>query len=476
MPDLSIQYINRIISDVKEQEIIFSHLADELIDHICCDVEYEMENGLAFNDAYKKVNQKMGARRLKEIQEETLYAVDTKYRQMKNAMKFSGIAGTVLLGFAALFKVNHWPLAGAMMTLGAFILAFIFMPSALGVLWKETHNRKRVFMFVSAFLAGLFFISGTLFKVQHWPGAGLILTLAVIFAVLFFVPAVLADKLKDAEKKSKRPVYILGATGVVFYMAGMFFKIMHWPLATIFMVTGLVVLCMLAFPWFTWLTWKEDTNISSHFIFMVLTIFLIIVPGALVSLNQQQSYESGFFPNLEREQMIYKLKADQNNLILAEYKDSLVYSEMEQIHSRTAGLISYIADIEVKMVQESEGKPGNPALANDKISETENGPVILYFKLSHPFNPQPVQEYLLEGSEKRRNLESEITSYTVFISELQSNENQSYTGALKAPGELLGLLPEDKNASLISGLHSLELMKNTLLFIESGLLSSMAAK
>ena len=56
--------------------------------------------------------------------------------------------------------------------------------------------------------------------------------------------------------------------------------------------------------------------------------------------------------------MIYKLKADQNNLILAEYKDSLVYSEMEQIHSRTAGLISYITDIEVKMVQESEGKPG----------------------------------------------------------------------------------------------------------------------
>ena len=142
MPDLSLQYTERIIRDVKNQEIIFPHLADELIDHICCDVENEMEKGLTFYEAYQKVRQRIGSRRLKEIQEETLYAVDTKYRQMKTIMKFSGIAGTVLVGFAALFKIYHWPLAGAMLTIGTFILALIFMPSALGVLWKETHSKK----------------------------------------------------------------------------------------------------------------------------------------------------------------------------------------------------------------------------------------------------------------------------------------------------------------------------------------------
>ncbi len=41
MPELSIDNINLIISDVKKQEISFSHLADELIDHLCCDVEVE---------------------------------------------------------------------------------------------------------------------------------------------------------------------------------------------------------------------------------------------------------------------------------------------------------------------------------------------------------------------------------------------------------------------------------------------------
>ena len=75
--------------------------------------------GLNFADAYQTVKQKMGSRRLKEIQEETLYAVDTKYRFMKNTMKISGVAGTILFGFAALFKIQHWPLAGVLMTLGA---------------------------------------------------------------------------------------------------------------------------------------------------------------------------------------------------------------------------------------------------------------------------------------------------------------------------------------------------------------------
>ena len=72
MPELSIQNIERITRDVRKQEIVFSHLLDELIDHICCDVENEMQNGLTFLEAYSKVKQKIGSRRLKEIQEETL--------------------------------------------------------------------------------------------------------------------------------------------------------------------------------------------------------------------------------------------------------------------------------------------------------------------------------------------------------------------------------------------------------------------
>ncbi|MCU0460363.1 MAG: hypothetical protein MUE37_14910 [Bacteroidales bacterium] len=152
MPDLRVSDIDLIKQDVMSNEICFSHLADELIDHLCCDVENEMAGGLSFRDAWLKVKGSMGNRRLREIQEETLFAVDTKYRNMKNTMKISAIAGTIMLGFAALFKIMHWPGAGIMLTLGSLLLAFVFMPSALTVLWKETHSGKKLFLYVSAFI------------------------------------------------------------------------------------------------------------------------------------------------------------------------------------------------------------------------------------------------------------------------------------------------------------------------------------
>ena len=297
MHELSLHDINLISHDIRKQDITFSHLLEELIDHVCCDVEHEMQRGLDFSEAYKKVKRKIGSRRIREIQEETLYLVDTKYRKMKNLMKISGVAGTIMYGFAALFKIQHWPGAGILMTLGALILAFLFMPSALSVLWKETRNRKRIFLFISAFFASLFFITGTLFKIQHWPGAGIILSLAAFSGVLFFIPALMVSRITDQENRAKRPVYIIGAAGIIFYVAGMFFKIQHWPLATALMVLGVVVLSVVAFPWYTWITWKEENHIKARYIYLVIGALLIIVPGALLNLNLQHSYEEGFYPN-----------------------------------------------------------------------------------------------------------------------------------------------------------------------------------
>ncbi len=314
MPDLSIENIERISRDVRRQEITFSHLLEDLTDHICCDVENEMQNGLTFLEAYRRVKQKMHPRRLKEIQEETLYAVDTKYRNMKNTMKIAAISGTVLLGSAALFKIQHWPGAGAMMTLGAAILAFVFLPSALIVLWKETHNKNRLFLLISAFFTGMFFILGILFKVQHWSGAGTLLILATATGILCFIPALVINRFNDQEDKLKRPVYIVGAIGLIIYVAGLFSKIQHWSGASILMVSGMIFLCIVAFPWYTWLSWKDERHINSKFLYMVIGTLALIVPGAMLNLNLQYIYEDGFYPHQEQQQAMNNYLYSNNNI------------------------------------------------------------------------------------------------------------------------------------------------------------------
>jgi hypothetical protein len=473
MPDLSLENIERISRDVRRQEITFSHLLEELIDHICCDVESEMLNGLTFSEAYRRVKQKMEPRRLKEIQEETLYAIDTKYRYMKNIMKISGIAGTVLFGFAVLFKIQHWPGAGAMMTLGALILAFAFMPSALGVLWKETHSRNKLVLFISAFFTVGFFIFGVLFKVQHWQGAAILMILAAIFSILLFMPSLVVYLFRDQENKARRPVYIVGAAGFSFYTAGLFFKIQHWQLATFFMVLGVIVLGVVAFPWYTWLTWNKESHISSRFLFLVIGSLILILPGALINLNLQHSYEEGFYINQEQQQAMHSYLYRNNNSLMITYHDSLSYPQMEQLHAKTASLLSLIGNVQAKMVQESEGEPGKPALGKDQILQTEMGTEIQYMKLSKPFHPAPVRDFLAPGCSSREELNSAFMEYMKYITGLIPKEDvQKYTTLLDPSTYLHEAKPEGDKISMISGLHALELLKNSLLTVESNMLSA----
>jgi len=472
MPELSPENIEQITRDIRNQEITFSHLADDLIDHVCCDVESEMNNGLDFREAYRKIRLKIGHRRLKEIQEETLYAIDTKYRYMKNTMKISGIAGTVLFGFAVLFKLQHWAGAGIMMTLGAFILAFVFMPSSLGVLWKETRSTGKLFLFISAFLAGMFFIIGILFKVQHWPGAGTILILAMLTGVLCLIPALLVNRFRLLEKKSKRLVYIVGATGLIFFMAGISCKIQHWPLAEVLMVSSIILFCIFLFM-YTWITWKEEAFVSSRFLFIIIGSVAMIIPGAMINLNLQYSYEDGFYPNQDQQQAMYSFLYANNNSLMLGNHDTVGYARMEQIHSKTARLLTLISNIQVKMVQESEGEPGIPAISEDQIEQTQSGPVIRYRLLSRPFHPSPVRDFLQPGCITREELNTALAEYKQIILEYTSDEElQKYTSLLEPSTYLPENNPENVTISLMSGLHSLELLKNGILTAEAKILTA----
>jgi len=469
MPELSFRNIDQISSDIRREEISFSHLLDDLIDHVCCDVEYEMQSGIDFFEAYRKVRQKMGSgRRIREIQEETLYAVDSKYRKMKNTMKFSGIAGTILFGFATLFKIQHWPGAGILMTLGAFLLAFLFMPSAMGVLWKETHSRRRIFLLISGFLTGFLFIAGALFKIQHWPVAGYLLMGSVVSAVFLFLPALLSNRLNDSEMRNKRNVYIIGTAGAIFYILGMFFKIQHWPASSVLMILGLIILGFIALPLYTWLTWKDEKNITAAFIFIIIGSLLIIVPGALINLNLQHMYDSGFYPLIRQQQQLLAAQQAANRSLLGSHNDSTDFSKMKLVDTKTSAVIDLICSIQNDMIREAEGEPGKPAVNTSSLVKTGAGYEIIYEKISRPFHPDPAAGFLLPGCVSRQELDNILNDYYNYLGTIVPSQELEKLKLLLAPSVYLpGETSEKVRLSLMSALHSLEILKSNLLTVES---------
>ena len=72
MADLTHQQLKLITLDVQHADISYSHLQYDLIDHICCDLENQMNKGLSFEKAYEIVKSKIGLQGLQQIQEDTL--------------------------------------------------------------------------------------------------------------------------------------------------------------------------------------------------------------------------------------------------------------------------------------------------------------------------------------------------------------------------------------------------------------------
>jgi hypothetical protein len=468
MPELTLQNIEQITRDVSMQEISFSHLADELIDHVCCDVEQEMRNGLNFLEAYSKVNGKMGLRRLKKIQEETLYAVDTKYRKMKNTMKISGVSGTIMLGFAALFKIMHWPGAGIMMLLGGLLLAFVFMPSALVVLWKETHNKKRIFLYISAFISAMFFILGTVFKVQHWPGAGFILLLAGVSGMLCFIPVLLIGKLNQQESNPKKAIYIFGAVALVLYISGLLFKIQHWPGSGILMITALVILFFVVFPWYTVTTWKNEPAVKAVFLFMVIGSLAIVTPSSLINMNLQKTYESGYYLNQHEQQALFECLYIENRSFVDKNNDISTAPVLKQIASRTNELLQVINGVEAKMIAEAEGEPGAPADVSGQVIMTENGQEIQFNKLLRPFSPVRYNDILKYSSSTGKKLDEALKDYSLFISGLAQGSESDNSVTLVDPSVFFSDNESDeKMVSLMSALHMTALLKNSIMAVES---------
>ena len=121
--------------------------------------------------------------------------------------KFMYILGTIapsLLIIGAIFKLQHWPGASVLIVLGSFLLAAVYLPVFAMVSMRDTRKREKKVnktLYVVGVITGFIFITGVLFKIMHWPGAGVSLTVSVLLTVVVFIPILVTHALKDKENQ-----------------------------------------------------------------------------------------------------------------------------------------------------------------------------------------------------------------------------------------------------------------------------------
>ena len=75
--------IDRVATWVETQKLRHAGLREELLDHICCAIEADMETGSSFGAAYEAAIGRFGSKGLKQVERQTIFLLTYQSRLMK---------------------------------------------------------------------------------------------------------------------------------------------------------------------------------------------------------------------------------------------------------------------------------------------------------------------------------------------------------------------------------------------------------
>jgi hypothetical protein len=194
--------IDYILSDIRARGVEMEDLQYNLLDHICCLIEQNLEENGDFEGFYKKTIPKFYKHELWEIEEETITLLTFKnYYTMKKIMLVSGTISAALLSVGILFKFMHWPGASIMLVLGIGLASLLFLPLLFTLKIKEKQQSKDKLILGIGMLAAISMSLGILFKIMHWPGANIMGMGAVLTMMFIFVPIYFFSGIRNPETK-----------------------------------------------------------------------------------------------------------------------------------------------------------------------------------------------------------------------------------------------------------------------------------
>lgn len=220
MYHLTDEQIDHILDDIASKGIVTEDLQNNLLDHVCCILEETLLPGDDFAFHYQNTIRRFYKNELKELEDETAYLLTFKnYYAMKKTMLLSGIVSASVFALGAFFKLMYWPGAGIMITLAIVVFALLFLPLVFIIKAKEVNTGlERLTVFLGTLLAIMFSLD-ILFTLQHWPNATAMWFATILLSTFIFIPIYFLSGIRRPETKVNTiitTIVLIGFTGLMF--------------------------------------------------------------------------------------------------------------------------------------------------------------------------------------------------------------------------------------------------------------------
>ncbi len=120
-----------------------------------------------------------------------------------------------------IFKLAHLAGAGILLTAGIASLVLLFLPIALANNYKTEGNMQNLILYIVTWITCFIVFTAMLFKIQQWPFAGLLLTIALPFPYVIFLPVFLYVTSKNKNFNIYNTVFVLALLAVNSVLSGL---------------------------------------------------------------------------------------------------------------------------------------------------------------------------------------------------------------------------------------------------------------
>jgi hypothetical protein len=162
--------------------LAFKPLLDEMSDHIGCDLENMMNEGMTYEGAWKHTISQLPEDHFKQIQKETMETINQRFTLSR---VFTYVAIVALFG-AAVFKILHLKGIGELWILSFLALTVSLVSSSVSGIYFN-RDKEGAFRVLGLVIGTIIMMLGYTFKIAHLPGADQLIIIATLTTLVAMV-------------------------------------------------------------------------------------------------------------------------------------------------------------------------------------------------------------------------------------------------------------------------------------------------
>jgi hypothetical protein len=259
MEKLSSKQIKEIAEQVYRSSVESQELKEDLIDHICCLIEDDLQRGVDYEDSKKRAIKAIFPDGIDKGHRKNLWLLTSrKQKRMKSILFILSYVALIIMSSSFMFKALHWPAAGILLIVACSLFTFVFTPVFFMYIYRVALSKyiSRKSLYVFGFMGIIVLLTGVAFKAFHWPDAGILLGLGVLIISFFFFPLIFlalyrkSGQSRNLKEWQKKLLYLSAYISASFILLSAYLKLLHWPGSGTLLVTSIITLNFVFLPLF----------------------------------------------------------------------------------------------------------------------------------------------------------------------------------------------------------------------------------